>query len=606
MTSGESYFDTVVASIADERYEGDSRKAFALLAFQLSFPTNGFTDDEAEEATSVDRKGDLGADAVFISEDEKRALLFQAKSSIELTETVLHDEITSFLAVPTKLFSDKWVEKAHEEMKALANEFRVAVSSGYDIVLVFCTGSKLTETVRSTFLERTDIKLGNYETTAETILLDHDELEGRYHKLLLGEYGAPTNVAFKVASGHLHVPKTVPRVAYLTLEAREFVSECVPHKNELFRHNPRLYLGANKVNHEIGQTLRSTTQRSWFHLLNNGVTAVCRDFTIADLGDDGYVIKVDNFQIVNGCQTTMTLIDNSNRFQDESSCLLDVKVIQEEGLRDLISLATNTQTAIVAADTFSNEPEQKHIADVLSRFSPPYFYAPGRGMWEAPETKKKMYTDSDWPFGRNLKLTSKELASVFLAIFGEPGAAKDRVTKIVFDKPDGKFSPEYSRIFQAHYVAVQWLLPFELYRCANTVARQESRENPESVRARVAKYARYAMVNLSYSFLSQMASEPEHECLSAERSDSLFGTIKAWGPRLAELSLDALTDAYEEARENKESSGLREFFRENTHQERISAKFQRVIVVEKRSATRDGETIQDRLKLPSLKSHRVR
>ena len=81
MTNDVDEFFSAVDAIADERYQGLYERAFAHLGFQLAFPTNSYTDDEAEDHTSVDRSGDLGADALIIDEEAGQILLYQAKSS---------------------------------------------------------------------------------------------------------------------------------------------------------------------------------------------------------------------------------------------------------------------------------------------------------------------------------------------------------------------------------------------------------------------------------------------------------------------------------------------------------------------------------------------
>jgi len=107
------------------------------------------------------------------------------------------------------------------------------------------------------------------------------------------------------------------------------------------------------------------------------------------------------------------------------------------------------------------------------------------------------------------------------------------------------------------------------------------------------------MVNLCYSYLSKLSSEPKGECLSASRSKLYFDTITDWCPPLAELALDALFDAYEDAHKDDEGSGYREFFRERKQQELVGNRFDKVILREERWATREGKTLQVKLGLPS-------
>ena len=66
MPDSQDEFNVAARAIADERYDGSYAKGFAHLALQIAFPTYSFTDDEAEEIRSVDRKGDLGMDSVYV------------------------------------------------------------------------------------------------------------------------------------------------------------------------------------------------------------------------------------------------------------------------------------------------------------------------------------------------------------------------------------------------------------------------------------------------------------------------------------------------------------------------------------------------------------
>jgi len=597
MTREQSEFLQAAEAIAGERYRGDLERGFSHLAFQLSFPSFSFSDDQADDATSVDRRGDLGADAVYIADEEHEVLLFQSKASSALTDTLLHDLITAFRGVPAKFVSDQWVGHAHQEMKALANDFRTAILGGYDVRLAFATASPMSPTLRSTFADCDELRLAGREVLAYTLLLDGADLESRYRKLLLSEYGESTDVVFAFTEDQIHVPESVEKVIYLTLEAGEFVRECRRYGDELFRFNPRLYLGSNKVNTGIEQTLKNHQQRKYFHLLNNGVTAVCKDSQITDAGEGQRVIRIEDFQVVNGCQTTMTLLNNSADFADDTQCLVDLKIIQSQGLRGLVSEATNTQTAILSEDTFSNEKEQQRIHELMDRHDPPYFYAPKRGMWERlPNTAagKRKYLAADPAFGKYRRFTSKELAAVFLSIFGEPGAAKDK-PRIVFEKVDGKNSALYDRIFCARNVAAQWLLPVELFGQANAAVTREALRDPENNRSRVGQYGRYWMLYLCYAFLAKRASAPSDECLSASASEQFLNSIHSWGPQLLDMTLDALVDAFDDAVAREESSGLREFFREKGHRQLILERFNKALAQHARSAEREGVTLTKRL-----------
>ena len=74
----------------------------------------------------------------------------------------------------------------------------------------------------------------------------------------------------------------------------------------LFRLNPRYFLTTKSVvNREILETLNGENADD-FYLYNNGVTATCNAISFLDV-DVGSRLEVEDFQIVNGCQTTVTL-----------------------------------------------------------------------------------------------------------------------------------------------------------------------------------------------------------------------------------------------------------------------------------------------------------
>jgi len=597
MTDQRSEFVDAVSAIADDRYDGQFERGFAHLALQVAFPTFAFTDSQAEEIIGVDRRGDLGVDGIYIAEEEQQVLLFQSKSSPTFSDTQLHDLILAFTSTPSKLQSDEWVARAHPEMKVLANEFRVAVRRDYQVVYAFATGSPISQTVRSTFDGLTEIPGTSIPASIE--LLDAAALDSRYRKLLLGEHGRFTDVQFTVSERQVHQPESVEPVMYLTIPAHEFVRACKHYGMELFRYNPRLFLGANKVNSSIAATLKRDPDRSWFHLLNNGITAVCRRFRLADAGSGLKVVDVEDFQVVNGCQTTMTLFINSADVEGRDSCLVDLKIIESPGLRDVISRATNTQTAILAEDAFSNDLEQRRILDLFKRYNPPYFYSPKRGSWEQQKpSEKRRYQDDKAVFERHRKITSKELAAVCLAIFGEPEAAKDK-PRIVFEKVDGRNASLYERVFEARNVAVQWLLPVELFRYANALVRRETLRDPEEERARVGAYGRYRMLQLAYDYLFELTGErPATESpdfLSRASSERLLRRIDKWALNLLEVTLDALVDSFSDALARGHSSGLREFFREKGHQPLVKERFRRALQQNTRLAERDGKTLEEYL-----------
>ena len=68
----------------------------------------------------------------------------------------------------------------------------------------------------------------------------------------------------------------------------------------LFEQNYRYFVMNKKIDSQINDSLENKREKFWF--MNNGIIIACKDFTV-----DGNQIKLYDFSIVNGCQTTTLL-----------------------------------------------------------------------------------------------------------------------------------------------------------------------------------------------------------------------------------------------------------------------------------------------------------
>lgn len=139
--------------------------------------------------------------------------------------------------------------------------------------------------------------------------------------------------------------------------------------------NPRGPLANAKVNKQIQKTLATEEGRSTFHLLNNGLCATCTDYRL-----DGETLEAEQFQIVNGCQTTVTLAEMPAN--DLEKTLVDLKLtIADPSLAASIAEASNSQTALKAKDYASFEKQQRSLQYEFEQLMPPWFYEIKQGYW---------------------------------------------------------------------------------------------------------------------------------------------------------------------------------------------------------------------------------
>lgn len=109
--------------------------------------------------------------------------------------------------------------------------------------------------------------------------------------------------------------------------------------DDLFYDNVRAYQGDTKINKEIALTLKQS-QRA-FPLYNNGVTIVAHDIHRVSNS-----FQIQDFQIVNGCQTTNVLFENKDLIGDDTVVPLKLIATKDRDVVTNIIRATNSQTAI--------------------------------------------------------------------------------------------------------------------------------------------------------------------------------------------------------------------------------------------------------------------
>lgn len=129
----------------------------------------------------------------------------------------------------------------------------------------------------------------------------------------------------------------------------------------VFDLNLRRFYGVERgrVNSDIAATASNANESFMFWFFNNGITIVCDGCDIVDDPDSTHM-KLKNLQIVNGCQTSMTLsaMNAKGHLRDDVQVLVKVFVTGDEAFVDRIVLTTNNQNAISSRDLKANDKVQ--------------------------------------------------------------------------------------------------------------------------------------------------------------------------------------------------------------------------------------------------------
>lgn len=221
---------------------------------------------------------------------------------------------------------------------------------------------------------RTRVETYNRDRQEELIscrLLDLNDLADIYERNLAGDQTKPEVVIRLQPKAWYILPESPGvdgRTLIATIRAKELVQAYEQWKDLIFGHNPRLFLGRNtQINRGIASTIDDPEERKRFGNYNNGVRATCDSFNPPKRNR----LTIKSFQVVNGCQTTMSLWHKRNSLDD--SVTVDMKVVEatDEKYWQNISKYTNSQAALQPRDFISGRLDQKDSTKNLSILVPP-------------------------------------------------------------------------------------------------------------------------------------------------------------------------------------------------------------------------------------------
>lgn len=126
-------------------------------------------------------------------------------------------------------------------------------------------------------------------------------------------------------------------------------------KKQLFFDNMRDFMEGSQTNKEISDTL--TSERSAeFPLRNNGVTIVARK-----LHRVGNSFDIEDYQIVNGCQTSHVLFNNKDKLKDNIVVPTKIIVSEEDDVINKIIRGSNFSNQFDKSQLWATEPFHKDL-----------------------------------------------------------------------------------------------------------------------------------------------------------------------------------------------------------------------------------------------------
>ena len=333
---------------------------FIVLCLRYFFFTEGMTfDPEMVKGFLTDGAKDGGIDAVFNDPNSEGNDMIIVQSKYYEKTPLRGENVVGELYKITETIKAIDACKVSDYSEQVVSAYRNAKSQMEDsgvIRIVFFTsyGTKSTR-------ER-----GKIEKGAESIFKSYD-LEMNFQSDIEAQIETIDSGKLSVDFDKLEVDRPNNCLQYeesviVNISAQSLQDLQNRRRNSLLGMNLRYYVRQKAVDDGIQQTIQKEPKNFWYK--NNGIIIICDDYEL-----DGKVLKLYNFSIINGGQTTNRI----GRMDIQEDFYLQCKVVKRKGKtipeRDTFALniaeASNSQKPIKKADLKSNTPEQIKLREKL-------------------------------------------------------------------------------------------------------------------------------------------------------------------------------------------------------------------------------------------------
>ena len=554
-------------------------KRFARFHVAIKYLLNAYelTSEEISDQVLTDWN-DQGIDFFYRTEDDSPVVyVIQVKDDQEYARSKQIDAVTKMKKEIDDLLSrqrvgSNWTEKRRERYSDLKEIRNAAFRIRY--VLLLTGGASATITVddfSSDWFDDSERTLTIYDRNGIAELLQHANSPRVLNTQL-------TLTLSK--SGVQQESDGSPKFLFGLITVSDYVKATENLGTDLFSLNPRLFLSSSSgPNLKMLETLNSPNDRKNFHLFNNGITAVCKKFTI-ERGDESRA-KVEGLLVVNGCQTTETLwkwaknIDNRESAQKTSVMIRVIETVDDEELARKISQTTNAQTSILSSDLVANDEHQTRLKTALESASiKPFFYENRRGSYKKlTATKKETFKigpqDQDGKGYRQISL--REMAQALQSVTGMPEQAKEGISNLF--KSD---NTRYRTIFSDSWEdAEQVLLVADLFKFVCKKSLWIS-ERADELEVDLASLGRFYITHLIYETWRgggrpnfELEASAYTKLIDADKSKFLRQNLVE---EVGGLAMKA-TRSLAKVKKSHSIDGNRALLRQSDHKEAIREKF---------------------------------
>jgi hypothetical protein len=333
----------------------------------------------AEQAASciTDGGSDDGIDAIYVDKNASRIYFGQSKWRENMSKGVELTDFTRFRDGVRAVIMENW-----NASNANLHRFRKDVESQLanidtDVVLVLAHTSdqEIAENIRhkiSGFLSE--------ENNPE--FMSFKEFRVPEAAKVARSHTRPENINFPVLLTNWGLFREPFKAVYGSVAASDVVEWFSQSGNKLFAENLRFGIEKSDVNDGIIDTAKQDPKSFWYY--NNGITAICEDFSKQPIGgsDTGSgVFDVKKISVINGAQTITSLHRSHQAGADLNRIRIHLRIISLDGTPEdfagNVTSANNTQNDLSPVDFVAADPNQDRIRREATQLGVLYSYRRG-------------------------------------------------------------------------------------------------------------------------------------------------------------------------------------------------------------------------------------
>lgn len=396
-------------------------------SFLIWYLENYYRLDTTAAVDSVcDQKGDKGVDGIYVSDGDKTIDVFQCRLSQRKDRSIGDASLREFRGTLSQFETEESIRSliasgGEAEVARLAKRLDLADKIGtYDLRGIFISNLDI-DSNGTSFLE----------AVPGMIFVGMSKLVESYipHQRVIP---VPSTAVFDISGfdslEYILDRKTKCLIA--PIKATELARLQGLSDQSLFAFNVRGPLGRTQVNKDIEKSIKDPVTHRLFPLFHNGITIIC-----GKIGSTSEKLEIENYFVVNGCQSLDSMYRNQPYLTDELRVLTRfVQVDVESTLSEMVTTYSNNQNAVKPRDSKANDPIQIRLQNEFrANYSPDYSFEIKRGESSGPG---EIISNEDaglylWAFDLKEPWATHRRYQVFeekhADLFGKPQTTADRI-----------------------------------------------------------------------------------------------------------------------------------------------------------------------------------